>query len=76
MDIYMHKIQNIEVFKTSISKDAKHSVTEKLMAKFPDLDVNIDIEDCDKILRVAGMQLQNDQIIKIVKSFGFQCELL
>lgn len=72
----MIKIQNIEVFKTSISTDAQNLVREMLIAKFPDLDVNIDMEDCDKVLRIAGTQLQNDQIIKIVKSFGFQCELL
>lgn len=72
----MNKTQNIEVFKTSISKDAQHSVSESLIAKFPDLEVNIDIEDCDKVLRIVGMQVQNEQIIATVKSLGFQCELL
>jgi hypothetical protein len=39
-------------------------------------DCSIDLEDRDKVLRVTGNNLNQDDVISKVKSFGFLCEEL
>ncbi len=37
---------------------------------------NFDLEDCDRILRIEASAQISDEIIKIVRSKGFDCEEL
>lgn len=45
----------IEVFKTNISSDAEAAKLKSLLLQhFPNCRINFDLDDCDKILRIAG----------------------
>ena len=67
----------VEVFKTSVRKkyEAKLMLT-LLSEKFPHFKINFDLDDCDKILRVEGIKIKSDQIIRSLKVNGYQCEIL
>jgi hypothetical protein len=67
----------IEVFKTNV-QDIQQSLKtlSKLRQCFPDLRVNFDLEDCDKILRVEGKNVPNKKIIKTLLLEGYHCEVL
>ena len=67
----------IEVFKTNIKKknDARQ-IIQKLNSLFPELKVNFDLDDCDKILRVEGGNISVDQITYFICQIGFQCNPL
>lgn len=69
----------IEIFKTNITKRAlSKKVTKHLLEIFPNASINIDLEDCDKILRVenSAQNFAPQQIIESVKEMGFECEVL
>ena len=67
----------VEVFKTNICKQ-KHSKTlvKKLLAHFPASKVHIDMDDCDRVLRVEGENICPDKVISLVIADGYYCELL
>lgn len=69
----------IEVFKTNIKtrRDALVVIT-KLKAKLPQSFINIDLYDCDKVLRVEDRcnAFCDTEIIEIVKEYNFNCEVL
>lgn len=67
----------IEVFKTNIQTiDDSKLVLGVLSYRFPELNINFDLDDCDNILRVEGKHLNIDQILRLVNKIGFQCEML
>jgi len=67
----------IEVFKTNISKrDESRSLVKKLLSHYPESRVNIDLDDCDNVLRVEGTNICPDKIIELVTADGYQCETL
>jgi len=67
----------IEVFKTNISKrDESRSLVKKLLSHYPESRVNIDLDDCDNVLRVEGDDICADKIIKLVTDDGYSCEAL
>jgi hypothetical protein len=67
----------VEVFKTNINKRGEsRSLVRKLLAHYPESDVNIDLEDCDKILRVKGTNICPYKIIELVTADGYECETL
>lgn len=76
---YAQRPGSVEVFKTNVQfeKDAQ-SILVKLEKECPGSDINFDLEDCDKVLRIAfhGHTLDERQIKDIVRSFGFSIELL
>jgi hypothetical protein len=67
----------VEVFKTNVH-ERRHAeaLTRNLLQQFPLLKVNFDLEDCDKILRVEGKNIQPDPIIELVNGEGYQCNVL
>ncbi len=68
---------NILVFKTSIDeKDMSH--IKALMNRIISMNDtwNVDLEDCDNILRVESISIQPVAIIGILKQAGFACEEL
>lgn len=67
----------VEVFKTNVreSEDAKYLVS-LLCHHLPSARINIDLDDCDKVLRVEGKAICSDLILKIVNENGFVCETL
>ena len=70
----------VEVFKTNVEKDEQaRRLIKKLLVHFPYCKINFDLEDCDKILRVAGIQgikICPDKIIELINISGYQCEIL
>jgi len=67
----------IEVFKTNIETvDESNLVLGILTNNFPELRINFDLDDFDKILRVEGNNLIIVQIISIIRENGFYCEVL
>ena len=67
----------VEVFKTNIRKrHQSKTLVKKLLAHYPESRVNIDLDDCDNVLRVEGDDICADKIIKLVTDDGYSCEAL
>ena len=67
----------IEVFKTNVyDADVAQAILEGLRLKYPSSKINFDLEDCDKILRVAGHNIEPEQIREYMHVRGFFCEEL
>ncbi len=67
----------VEVFKTNIKKANQSKIlVRKLQAHYPQSCVNIDIEDCDNVLRVEGDDICPRKIIELVTTDGYECEVL
>lgn len=67
----------VEIFRTNVmlAADAEHLLNE-LQRCFPDMELNFDLDDCDRILRVAGGRVDPASVMKVVKETGFHCEIL
>jgi hypothetical protein len=64
----------VEVFKTNVQKEAdKNYVIAVIQTQFPNYKINFDLEDCDKILRVEGVDLEPKHIIDYVNCLGYIC---
>jgi len=67
----------VKVFKTSVKyKKYARKLVSKIRLQFPELLVNFNLEDCDNILRLEGLSIQENKIKRIVISEGFFCEAL
>ena len=67
----------VEVFKTNVKKANQSKVlVRKLLAHYPQSDVNIDLEDSDNILRIEGQDICPYKIIELVTDNGYECEVL
>lgn len=67
----------VEVFKTNVYEE-EHSelLIQKLNFQYPHLRINFDLEDCDNILRVEGDNISIEKIMRLLISFGYECEAL
>ena len=64
----------VEIFKTNVQKVTETNyIIEVIRRAFPAYKVNFDLEDCDKILRVEGVELQCDNIVDYVNYLGYSC---
>jgi len=66
----------VEVFKTNV-EDKK--IADKITAELQKLfggNINFDLEDCDKILRVESDEIIPEKISEVLACKGFNCELL
>lgn len=69
----------IEVFKTDVSSGQTATrILEQLSALWPDLKVNFDLEDCDKILRVESKngKIEIEEILNLVKAENHSINIL
>ncbi|KFF06648.1 hypothetical protein [Flavobacterium reichenbachii] len=64
----------VEVFKTNVQRiiDTNYIIAV-IKRQFPAYKINFDLEDCDKILRVEGIDLQSNYIIEYVNCLGYIC---
>lgn len=67
----------VEVFKTSV----EHQVEAKILLatlslEFSHLEINLDLSDCDKVLRVEGNDFEPEQIINFFIKNNYQCEVM
>lgn len=67
----------VEVFKTNV-RQKRHArrLLNVLASHFPSFRVNFDLEDCDKILRIEGTNIQQEKIAKLVIENGYECDVL
>ncbi|KXK22007.1 MAG: hypothetical protein UZ12_BCD005003427 [Bacteroidetes bacterium OLB12] len=52
------------------------SILTVLQHEFPNLKINFDLTDCDRILRVEGQGIAVEQIISRMRAQNHSCELL
>jgi hypothetical protein len=67
----------VEVFKTNVqeTKEADQLI-DLLLQHFPGSKINFDLDDCDKILRIEGINFIAGHVMMYVKKHGFHCNLL
>ena len=67
----------VEVFKTNVDETKlAEKLVKQLLDHFPGSQINFDMEDCDKILRVEASTVSSEKIIAILNSHGFSCKVL
>lgn len=67
----------IEVFKTNVEKVQQASILiDELSLHFPGSKINFDLDDCDKILRIEGINFLAEKVMLLLKENGFKCRLL
>jgi len=67
----------VEAFKTNVQKKTQSKMLLSLLSEvFPSLKINVDLSDCDKVLRVEGDYIEALSIMTLVKDNGFRCEIL
>ena len=68
---------SIEVFKTNVkSRAAAEQLAARLKLLFPDSRVNFDLEDCDRVLRIEGIDICCEKTISLLKAGGYDCGVL
>lgn len=67
----------VEVFKTNVEQP-EHSemLIDQIITQIPNSQVNFDLEDCDKILRIEAESVSNQLIIEILHRNGYHAEVL
>ena len=77
MCCYVAIKKQIEVFKTNVydHEDAERMV-KFLSVSFPASRINFDLHDCDKILRVEGIDFTVEKVMHLVRQNGFECCVL
>lgn len=64
----------IEVFKTDVREEGQAAQLSVLLAmQFPGSRISFDLEDCDKVLRIEGMDICPDTVTHVLGSRGFYC---
>lgn len=67
----------VEVFKTSIvDRKLADAVIQYLQEYFPFATINVDIEDCDHVLRIEDKAVSPTDVISLIKEKGYDCEML
>jgi hypothetical protein len=67
----------IEVFKTNISRVSQaRKLVSMLLQHFPGSRINIDMHDCDRVLRVEAAHFVPATIMTLVNEHGFVCSVL
>lgn len=67
----------VEVFKTNIEKKTEtEMLIWALSRSFPLLKINVDLSDCDRVLRVEGEHIEPTTIMALVQENGFMCEVI
>ena len=65
----------ISVFKTNVQSEVElHQLKPNL--NLPDVNWNIDLADCDRILRIDSRENVNELISALFKNLGFKCTVL
>ena len=71
------ELNMVEVFKTNVQEeDQSKTLIQKLLEHFPQSKINFDLDDCDKILRAEGIDIQPEKMIEVLNSNGYECRVL
>jgi len=72
-----YKFIMVEVFKTNVKKvQEATTLIDQLSLHFPGSKINFDLDDCDKILRIEGINFLAEKVMLLLKKNGFKCRLL
>jgi hypothetical protein len=68
----------VEVFKTNVADpELAERLVDQIERSFANCKVNFDLDDCDRILRVAfENNIQSDRLIDLLKNVGCIAEVL
>jgi hypothetical protein len=69
----------IEIFKTNVSNERDASIiANQLKKSAPGYNINFDIEDCDRIMRIESInqKVNIESIIELLNKNNFTCEVL
>jgi len=67
----------VDVFKTNVEEITESELLLKVLTIcFPGTEINFDLEDCDKVLRIQHQGIPAAEIIHLLSSYGFHCEEL
>lgn len=72
----MQEAATIEIFKTNIEEPYKQGLLKMLSDAFPHFTFNVDLGDCDRILRIKGDNICTKKIIEMLHANDFFCEHL
>lgn len=74
---YFKTKKMVEIFKTNVVKIKQSKMLIKqLKNSLPKSKISFDLNDCDKILRVEGVDIESETIIEFLILNGFQCQIL
>jgi hypothetical protein len=67
----------VEIFRTNVNnKSAARKATLHLSQYLPEYEVNFDLHDGDKVLRVMGSTINTERVLKSMKQLGYECEII
>jgi hypothetical protein len=67
----------VEIFKTNVDEVGQSEILiSQLLQHFPGSKINFDLEDCDRILRIAERSIVPEVVIALLATQGYHCELL
>ena len=67
----------IEVFKTNVMELQQAGLLKsEIQRHFPDHDIHFDLQDCDKVLRIEGQSFLPEEIMAIIRTSGYHCEVM
>ncbi|CAL1516631.1 hypothetical protein [Chitinophaga sp. MM2321] len=67
----------IGIFKTNIiSQQERQQMIHAIETNFEVGTCHVDLEDCDRVLRIADLNVEENTIINFVRTQGFLCEVL
>lgn len=67
----------VEVFKTNVHDPAEAAMLVVLLQKLiTNSLVNFDLEDCDKVLRIEGLDISPQLVTGILEDHGYLCQRL
>jgi hypothetical protein len=67
----------VTVFKTNVTRITQaRLLIAQLLQHFPGSRINVDLKDCDKVLRVETDRPDEEKIIALVRENGYSCALL
>lgn len=75
---FMNKdaVSKIEVFVTNIQNAFQsEQIKEDILAKYPKLKIDFDLEDIDRVLRIEGF-FNSSEVIEMLTSNNYKCEIM
>ncbi|WP_232825938.1 hypothetical protein [Chitinophaga alhagiae] len=70
-------IAMIGIFRTNIGTYHERTfIVDAICNNFDVASCHVDIEDCDKVLRIVDLKVDERSIISFVQEQGFLCEVL
>lgn len=70
-------MRNVKIFSTDIENRTQvNDISAAICSLFPHSIVTVDLEDCDKVLRVEGNIPTSECVISLLSNLGFHCEEL